>query len=157
MTRQYELLFVLKPTLVDEEIQKQINFLQEVLEKNGAEIAAFQNMGTRKLAYKIGKAERGHYGVFYFTAPTQAILEVERIVRISEDFIKFMTVKYEKVKELAFWNKQVEKFSKKEVVAEPVAPAAEEVVAEPVVTAVTEEKEVVAEPVAVVTEEATKA
>jgi small subunit ribosomal protein S6 len=133
MTRKYELLFVLKPTLVDEEIQKQINFLQEVLEKNGAQIAAFQNMGTRKLAYKIGKAERGHYGVFYFTAPTQAILEVERIIRISEDFIKFMTVKYEKVKELAFWNKQVEKFSKKEVVAEPVvAPVVEEVVAEPV-------------------------
>ena len=119
MTRRYELLFVLKPTLVDEEIQVKLDFLQEVLEKNGAQIAALQKMGTRKLAYKIEKFERGHYGVFYFTAPTSAILEVERIIRISEDIIKFMTVKYEKQKEIAHWNKLVEKFSKKvEKVAE---------------------------------------
>lgn len=114
MTRQYELLIVLKPTLVDEEAHAKISFLREVLEKNGAQIGAFQNMGTRKLAYKIGQAERGHYGVFYFTAPTSSILEVERLIRIDEDFIKFMTVKYEKVKEIKFWKQQVEKYSKKD-------------------------------------------
>jgi len=123
MTRRYEFLFVLKPTLVDEEIQAKLDFLEEALVKNGAEIAALQKMGTRKLAYKIQKFERGHYGVFYFTAPTSAILEVERIVRISEDFIKFMTVRYEKQKEIAHWNKLVEKFA--EVVAEPEAVEAE--------------------------------
>lgn len=117
MTRQYELLIVLKPTLVDEEAQAKISFLREVLEKNGAQIGAFQNMGTRKLAYKIEQAERGHYGVFYFTAPPSSIKEVERLIRIDEDYIKFMTVKYEKVKEIKFWKQQVEKFTKKEPTA----------------------------------------
>jgi len=113
MTRKYELLFVLKPTLVEEELQAKINSLKEILEKNGAVIAALQNMGTRKLAYQVEKFERGYYGVFYFEAPTNSILEVERNLRISEDFIKFMTVKYEKQKEIRHWNKLVEKFSAK--------------------------------------------
>jgi len=113
MTRKYELLFVLKPTLVEEELQAKINYLKEILEKNGAVISALQNMGTRRLAYQVQKFERGNYGVFYFEAPTESILEVERILRISEDFIKFMTVKYEKQKEIRHWNKLVEKFSPK--------------------------------------------
>ena len=114
MTKHYELLFVLKPTLVEEEVQAKIAFLKDILEKNGAQISAFQDMGTRRLAYKVQKFERGYYGVFYFVAPTEAIAEVERNIRINEDFIKFMSVKYENKKELAFWNKTVEKYNKKE-------------------------------------------
>jgi len=113
MTRKYELLFVLKPTLVEEELQAKITYLKEILEKNGATIAALQDMGTKRLAYQIEKFERGYYSVFYFEAPTESIIEVERNLRISEDFIKFMTVKYEKQKEIRHWNKLVEKFSAK--------------------------------------------
>jgi len=134
MTRKYELLFVLKPTLVEEELEAKITFLKEVLEKNGAEISALQNMGTKRLAYAVEKFERGSYYVLYFTAPTSSIIEVERILRISEDFIKFMTVKYEKQKEIRHWNKLVEKFKpKEEVVKEEtvVEPAKEETVVEP--------------------------
>ena len=130
MTRRYELLFVLKPTLVEEELQAKITFLKETLEKNGAEISALQDMGSKRLAYQVQKFERGHYGVFYFTAPTSSIIEVERILRISEDFIKFMTVKYEKQKEIRHWNKLVEKFSPKEEVAKE-EPVKEETVVEP--------------------------
>jgi len=123
MTRKYELLFVLKPTLVEEELQAKINYLKEILEKNGAQIAALQDMGTKRLAYQVQKFERGHYGVFYFEAPTDSILEVERNLRISEDFIKFMTVRYEKQKEIKHWNKLVEKFTPKVEVKteEPIA------------------------------------
>jgi small subunit ribosomal protein S6 len=111
--RHYELLTVLKPVLTEEENKAKIEFLKEILEKNGAEIAAFQEMGTRRLAYPIEKLERGYYSVFYFTAPATAILEVERLIRITEDFIRFMSVKYENQKELRHWNKQVEKFAPK--------------------------------------------
>lgn len=111
--RHYELLIVVKPTLTVEELQAKLNFLKEILEKNGAVIAAKQEMGTRKLAYQIDKFERGNYTVFYFTAPTAAIAEVERLIRITEEFIRFMTVKFENQKELRFWNKQVEKLTKK--------------------------------------------
>ena len=119
--RHYELLFVLKPTLTEEEIQAKVNFLKEVLEKNGAELKAVQVMGTRKLAYQIEKFERGYYVVFYFIAPTSAISEIERIIRITEEFIRFMSVKYENLKELGYWNKQVEKFTPKVSKDEPAA------------------------------------
>ena len=111
--RHYELLTVLKPTLTEEETKAKVDFVKEILEKNGAQIAAFQEMGTRRLAYPIQKLERGYYSVFYFTAPTSAILEVERLIRITEEFIRFMSVKYENQKEMAYWNKQVEKFALK--------------------------------------------
>ena len=104
--RHYELLVVVKPTLTVEELQAKLNYLKEILEKNGAVISATLEMGTRKF-------ERGTYVVFYFTAPTAAIAEVERLIRITEEFIRFMTVKFENQKELRFWNKQVEKITKK--------------------------------------------
>ena len=93
--RHYELLVVVKPTLTVEELQAKLNYLKEILEKNGAVISATLEMGTRKLAYQIDKFERGTYVVFYFTAPTAAIAEVERLIRITEEFIRFMTVKFE--------------------------------------------------------------
>jgi small subunit ribosomal protein S6 len=96
--RHYELLVVVKPTLTVEELQAKLNYLKEILEKNGAVISATLEMGTRKLAYQIDKFERGTYVVFYFTAPTAAIAEVERLIRITEEFIRFMTVKFENQK-----------------------------------------------------------
>jgi len=149
--RHYELLTVLKPVLTEEENKAKIEFLKEILEKNGAEIAAFQEMGTRRLAYPIEKLERGYYSVFYFTAPATAILEVERLIRITEEFIRFMSVKYENQKELRYWNKQVEKFAPKVQVEAPAVEAktVEEVVAVVETTVVEEvvvvEKTVVAE------------
>ncbi|WP_331775860.1 30S ribosomal protein S6 [Sulfurospirillum sp. 1612] len=129
--RHYELLTVLKPTLTEEELQAKINFVREVLEKNGAQIAALQDMKVRRLAYPIEKHDRGYYSVFYFTAPTTAIIEVERIIRITEEFIRFMSVKYENQKELAYWNKQVAKFTPKAVEEPAAEPATEAPVATP--------------------------
>ena len=132
--RHYELLVVVKPTLTVEELQAKLTFLKEILEKNGAVIAATLEMGTRKLAYQIDKFERGTYVVFYFTAPTAAIAEVERIIRITEEFIRFMTVKFENQKELRFWNKQVEKLTKKSEAPAAVVEAKEIVEEQPVTT-----------------------
>jgi len=132
--RHYELLVVVKPTLTVEELQAKLNYLKEILEKNGAVIAATLEMGTRKLAYQIDKFERGSYVVFYFTAPTAAIAEVERLIRITEEFIRFMTVKFENQKELRFWNKQVEKITKKSDAPAPVVVETKEIVEETTVT-----------------------
>jgi small subunit ribosomal protein S6 len=101
--KHYELLIVLKPTLTEEETQAKVDFVKEVLEKNGAEIAAIDDRGMRKLAYEIQKHQRGHYFVFYFKAPPSSINEIERIVRITEEIIRFLNVKYENKKEIKQW------------------------------------------------------
>lgn len=110
--KNYELLLILKPTLTEEELQNKVAFAKELIEKNGGEIAAVLEMGTRRLAYMVDKFERGVYHTFYFKAPTSSIKEIERIVRLNEEIIKFMTVKFEKTKEVAHWEKQVSNLNK---------------------------------------------
>ncbi|WP_170018457.1 30S ribosomal protein S6 [Campylobacter sp. RM16190] len=103
--KHYELLFVFKPTLTEEEVGAKVDFIKEILTKNGAEIASLLPLGTRKLAYTVKKYERGIFFVVYFTSPTAAIAEVERIIRINEEIIKFLTVKFENKKEIAAWER----------------------------------------------------
>ena len=103
--KHYELLFVFKPTLTEEEVSAKVDFIKEILTKNGAQIASLLPLGTRKLAYTVKKHERGVFFVAYFTAPTVAIAEIERIIRINEEIIKFLTVKFENKKEIVAWEK----------------------------------------------------
>ncbi|EHX4479042.1 30S ribosomal protein S6 [Campylobacter lari] len=117
--RHYEVLFILKPTLTEEEVSAKLEFVKEVLTKNGAEIESVVPMGTRKFAYKIKKYERGTYFVIYFKAPTNLIAELERVLRITEEVIRFLIVKYENKKEIAAWEKLSKgiKQNKKEIKA----------------------------------------
>lgn len=103
--RHYEVLFILKPTLTEEEVSAKLEFVKEILTKNDAQIESVVPMGTRKLAYKIKKYERGTYFVIYFKAPTNLIAELERVLRITEEVIRFLIVKYENKKEIAAWEK----------------------------------------------------
>lgn len=103
--KHYEVLFIVKPTLQDDEVKTKVDFVKEIITKNGGEIANVVEMGTRKLAYKIDKYERGVYFVIYFTAPTSLIAELVRNLRNTEDIIRFLTLKYENKKEIVAWEK----------------------------------------------------
>lgn len=103
--KHYEVLFILKPTLTEEEVSAKLDFVKEVLAKNDALIESVVEMGTRKLAYKIKKYERGTYFVIYFKAAPSFISELERVLKITEEVIRFLIVKYENKKEVAAWEK----------------------------------------------------
>jgi small subunit ribosomal protein S6 len=103
----YETLFVVKPTLTEEEIAAQVAKVKDVLAKVDAELLAADDMGMRRLAYPVEKNERGYYTVLYYKAPGEAIAEIERNLKINEEIIKFLTVKYVKGKEIAQFDKLV--------------------------------------------------
>lgn len=103
--RNYEVLFIVKPTLTDDEVKTKVDFVKEIITKNGGEIASVIEMGARKLAYKIDKYERGVYFVIYFKAEPSLISELVRNLRITEDIIRFLTVKYETKREISAWDK----------------------------------------------------
>ncbi|HHH19529.1 MAG TPA: 30S ribosomal protein S6 [Campylobacterales bacterium] len=103
----YETLFVLKPTLTDEETASQVAKIKEILEREGAEILATDEMGMRRLAYPVQKNERGFYTVVYYKAAGSVIAELERNLKFNEDVIKFLTVKYTNKKETAQFEKLV--------------------------------------------------
>lgn len=107
MMNCYETLFVLKPTLTEEETAAQISKIKEVLAKEEAELLATDDMGMRKLTYTVEKNDRGYYTVLYYKAKGSSIEEIERNLKINEDVIKFLTVKYGKTKEIAHFDKLV--------------------------------------------------
>ena len=113
----YEVLFIVKPTLTEGETNEKLEFVKGILTKNGGEIESVVPMGTRKLAYAIKKHERGTYFVIYFKAPPSLIAELQRVLCITEDIIRFLIVKYETKKEIAAWEKLSHgiKQSKKEI------------------------------------------
>jgi small subunit ribosomal protein S6 len=103
----YETLYVLKPTLTDEETANNIAKIEAILVREGAEILATNNMGMRKLAYPVEKNERGVYTIIYFKAEGSVINELERNLKFNEEVIKYLTVRYIKQKEVAQFNKLV--------------------------------------------------
>ncbi len=103
----YESLFVLKPTLTEEETKEQIQKIESVIANNGGELLAKNEMGTRNLAYEVQGDRRGYYSVLYFKAPAQLVSELERNYKINENVIKFMTVKFSSKKELVEFDKMV--------------------------------------------------
>jgi len=111
----YETLFVVKPTLTEEEIAAQIAKIKDVLAKEGAELVATNEMGMRKLAYQVEKHNRGYYTVLFYKAEGATIQELERNLRINEDIIKFLTVKYTKNQEIAQFDKLVAEANKSAV------------------------------------------
>jgi len=101
--RHYETMFITKPTLTDEEKEKIVENVKNVITQQGGEVVALDNIGVRELAYPINKFERGHYYIAYYKAPASAVLELERQMRYNEDLLRFMTVKYETKKDIKRW------------------------------------------------------
>ena len=110
--RQYEQVVILQSTLSDEEIENQIQAIKNTITDNDGEIILFLKMGVRKLAYEINKNKRGLYIVLYFKLEPKHILEVERKLRFNENVLKFLTIKYQKAKEIKAFNSAVAKLSK---------------------------------------------
>ena len=111
--RNYENLVIVKPTLTAEEIQATVKVVEEIITSNGGEIAATDTMGMRKLAYPIGKNERGYFHVIYYSAAPSVITEIERRFRINEELLRFVTIKYDTNREIKAWNQLVQKTQKK--------------------------------------------
>lgn len=122
--KHYETMFIIKPTLVEEEIKAKIDFYKEAIAKNGGSIEACLDMGMRNLAYEIKKNKRGYYFVIYFKAQPSMVLELERLYRINEDILRFIVIKYENKKEQRAWQTLVDRANKK---PEPKAPKKEKV------------------------------
>ncbi len=89
---KYESVIIIRPNLDEEEIDNIIQKVKDIIEENGS-VTKIDNMGMKKLAYEIRKNKEGYYIVIYFEADPSIILELERYYRITENIIKFLTVR----------------------------------------------------------------
>lgn len=93
--RIYELIFICKPDLPEEEVGVQTQAIQEIIEAGGGKVTKSEQWGKKKLAYKVQKFDHGFYLFFEYTVEENSALpkEIERRLRVAEPVIKFMTVR----------------------------------------------------------------
>jgi small subunit ribosomal protein S6 len=95
----YEGMYILSTVLSDETRQKALEKITSGIEERGGEIHKIHDQGRRKLAYEINGRREGHYYLVYFSAPSQIMKDLWREYRLSEDLIRFMTLRAEEVLE----------------------------------------------------------
>ncbi len=93
--RKYEILFIIRPNLEDEERKQVIEYFTNVLTKQKAEIIKVDNWGLKTLAYEINDFKKGHYVILNVNASIEAIDEFDRLAGISEDIIRYIIIKDE--------------------------------------------------------------
>jgi small subunit ribosomal protein S6 len=86
-------MFIVRPDLVEEELDKLVTTLQNHATSGGAGIKNVEKMGKRRLAYDVKKFQEGQYVLFTLNADGKAIHELERRLRVTEPVIKFITVR----------------------------------------------------------------
>jgi small subunit ribosomal protein S6 len=91
--RKYEVMFIVRPDVVDEDLDKLIANLETYVVNGGGTVAHVEKMGKRRLAYVVRKFQDGFYVLFQLDAPGTVIKEFERRLRVTEQVIKFITVR----------------------------------------------------------------
>jgi len=91
----YETMYILRPDLSEEAVDNSIGKYQALLKENGASILETQHRGKRRLAYEINRHREGIYIQMNYTGPGEVIAPFERAMRLSEEVIRYLTVKQE--------------------------------------------------------------
>ena len=91
---KYESVIIINPNVDEEGIKALIQKFTTLINNDG-KFEKADELGKRRLAYEVKKNKEGYYVVFYFEANTSLISELERNYRITDEVIKFMTIKVE--------------------------------------------------------------
>lgn len=94
--RKYEIMFIVRPTLGEDEVKKVIKDFGKILTTNGAKIVNEKDMGQRELAYEINDFKSGYYYVYNIEAKDdKAIKEFDRLGLISKDIVRHLITREE--------------------------------------------------------------
>jgi small subunit ribosomal protein S6 len=122
MSRLYEVMFIVRPDVEDEEADKLIESLSTTVKTGGGVVKSAEKLGRRKLAYQVRKFNDGNYILLTIEANGAVVLELERRLRVTEQVIKFITVRMdEEEKRLA--KVKALRGVRRKVSSEPAAPA----------------------------------
>jgi small subunit ribosomal protein S6 len=135
MNRTYELMFIVRPDMTDEDLDKLISTLQSAVPSAGGSIKNVEKMGKRRLAYTVRKFHEGVYILLTVEGGGAVMHELERRLRVTEPVIKFLTVRIDEEQKRLDKIKAI-RDARKKVSAQPAA-AAEEPAAAPAETPAT--------------------
>ena len=93
MSRLYEVMFILRPNVSEEDTDKLIAGFTTTVTNGGGAVKTAEKMGRRKLAYMVRRFNDGNYVLLTIEANGAVVLELERRLRVTEPVIKFITVR----------------------------------------------------------------
>jgi small subunit ribosomal protein S6 len=128
--RKYEIIFVVRPDVPEEELDKLITQMEGVVTGMGGRLEKTEKMGRRRLAYRIGGHREGFYVLFSVEGSGDTVKEFERRLKVTDAVIKFLTVRVDEElkraeKFKALRAKQEARRSRSKAAATPAAEAAQ--------------------------------
>lgn len=94
--KNYEIMFIVKPTLSEDEVKKVVKEFNTIIKNNGGKVTKEENMGQRNLAYEIKDFKTGYYYLFEVEAKDdKAIKEFDRLALINDNIIRHLITKVE--------------------------------------------------------------
>jgi len=95
----YENVLIARQDLSTTQVEGIVENLEKVITDNGGSIEKKEFWGLRSLAYKIKKNRKGHYVLMNIDAPAPAVHEMERLMRINEDILRYQTIRVDELEE----------------------------------------------------------
>lgn len=95
----YEHIFMARQDVSSQQVDALVEHFKGVLEANGGSVGKIENWGLKTLPYRVNKNRKAHYALMNVTAPSEAINEMERQMRLHEDVLRYMTVRVEEHEE----------------------------------------------------------
>ena len=127
--RNYEMIFIVRPDVVEDDVQKLIAQMEGVVTGAGGTVVKVERMGKRRLAYRIEKQREGFYILFYVQGTGDTVKEFERRLKVTDAVIKHMTICTDEIikradKFKALRTKQEAKRRRNRAASAPPAPSA---------------------------------
>ena len=93
----YEHVFLARQDVTSQQVETMVETYKGVIEAGGGTIEKIESWGVKSLAYRIKKNRKAHFTLLNISAPPAAVAEMERQMQISEDVLRFMTVRVEQL------------------------------------------------------------
>ncbi len=91
--RSYELMYIMVPTVTEEEVDKVVSQLEGVIKADQGELSEIEKMGKRNLAYRIGKFGEGYYVLLKLKAKGSLVKELERRLKVIDTVLRHISVR----------------------------------------------------------------
>ena len=125
----YESVIIGRQDLTPNQFEELIDEFIKIIESFKGVIKKRENWGLRNLAYKINKNRKGHYVLLNIDSSSDAIVEYERLMRLNEDIIRFLTIRISSVDEKSspLMNNKSDRYKSEVVNTETTSPSNVEV------------------------------
>ena len=95
----YEHIFLARQDVSPQQVEEMTTTLTGVITEGGGKVTKNKYWGLKSLSYRIKKNRKAHYSLLNIDAPSAAVAEMERVMRINEDILRFMTVRVDELEE----------------------------------------------------------